>query len=234
MIRLSASKLNLFNECPRCFWLSEKCDIKRPRGPFPTLPGGMDAVLKRYFDQYLGTVPPELNGKVPGVLFGKGQEGVLKQMRNWRTGLQYINDTVSLIGALDSLLVDGDRYYPLDFKTKGWAPKDSGEQYYQTQLDLYGLLLQENGYLHGGKGFLVYFFPLHANVASEEFLPVYFGSEVFTLSVEPDRAREVIRNAVECLAGPIPDPGEGQYGMCEYCAREFATNQALSHTTQGI
>jgi len=47
-IRLSPSSLNLFLECPRCFWLDKNKGIKRPRGIFPSLPSGMDSVIKKY------------------------------------------------------------------------------------------------------------------------------------------------------------------------------------------
>src|SRR3989344_3937655 len=66
-IRLSPSTgLNLFRDCPRCFWLHYNKNVHRPRGIFPSLPGGMDLVLKDYFDQFRGSLPPELEGKVRG------------------------------------------------------------------------------------------------------------------------------------------------------------------------
>ena len=40
----------------------------RPRGIFPSLPSGMDRVIKTYFDHYRGSLPPELVGEVEGKL----------------------------------------------------------------------------------------------------------------------------------------------------------------------
>ncbi len=48
--RLSNSRLGLYTECPRCFWLDMNAGIKRPDTIFPSLPGGLDAQFKRYFD----------------------------------------------------------------------------------------------------------------------------------------------------------------------------------------
>ena len=48
--KLSPSALNLFLNCPKCFWLDRNKGKKRPRGIYPSLPGGMDAVIKNYFD----------------------------------------------------------------------------------------------------------------------------------------------------------------------------------------
>ena len=57
--QFSPSSLSLFKDCPRCFWLAFNEKIKRPRTPFPSLPNGMDAVLKDYFDTFIR------NQKVP-------------------------------------------------------------------------------------------------------------------------------------------------------------------------
>ena len=61
-IKLSPSTINLFLECPRCFWFEKAKGIKRPRGIFPSLPGGMDRVIKESFDGFPAkqTLPSEL------------------------------------------------------------------------------------------------------------------------------------------------------------------------------
>ena len=60
--KLSPSSLNLMKECPRCFWLHQHKVWKRPAGIFPSLPSGMDRVLKHHFDKFRdkGELPPEL------------------------------------------------------------------------------------------------------------------------------------------------------------------------------
>src|SRR3989344_8415650 len=63
LFKLSPSSLNLFIDCPRCFWLQVVKKVKRPDGAFPSLPSGMDKVLKEHFDRFMeqGTLPPELH-----------------------------------------------------------------------------------------------------------------------------------------------------------------------------
>ena len=58
--KLSPSQLNLFKECPRCFWLHHHKVWKRPAGIFPSLPSGMDRILKAHFDKFMekGQMPP--------------------------------------------------------------------------------------------------------------------------------------------------------------------------------
>ena len=48
--RLSRSKIDLFVECPRCFYLDNKLGTSRPRGPSFTLNIAVDALLKKEFD----------------------------------------------------------------------------------------------------------------------------------------------------------------------------------------
>ena len=67
--KFSPSSLSLLKECPRCFWLHYNKKIKRPDSIFPSLPGGMDRILKSHFDSFRdrGEIPPELeelNGNV--------------------------------------------------------------------------------------------------------------------------------------------------------------------------
>mgnify|MGYP001603839858 CR=1 FL=1 len=62
MYKFSPSTLNLLKDCPKCFWLQFKKDIKRPVSIFPSLPSGIDKTLKEYFDLFLqkNELPPEL------------------------------------------------------------------------------------------------------------------------------------------------------------------------------
>jgi len=126
-LTLSNSRLGLFTECPRCFWLDLNAGIKRPDTIFPSLPGGLDLQFKRYFDQFRaqGEVPPEVRGKLPGKLLS--DVGTIDRWRDWRRGIRYMPPwaEVELMGALDECLVDVDGFhYPLDYKTRGYAPKD--------------------------------------------------------------------------------------------------------------
>src|SRR3989344_1457501 len=61
--KFSPSSLSLLSECPRCFWLQFREGIRRPETIFPSLPSGMDRVLKKHFDSFMGRglLPPELS-----------------------------------------------------------------------------------------------------------------------------------------------------------------------------
>ena len=50
--RLSRSKIDLFVECPRCFYLDNKLGLARPRYPAFTLNVAVDELLKKEFDMH--------------------------------------------------------------------------------------------------------------------------------------------------------------------------------------
>ena len=215
-MRLSPSKLNVLNDCPRCFWDANVKGVERPRGIFPSLPAGIDRVLKDYFDQYRGSLPLELQGKVTGILFQ--DQATLKKWRNWRSGLtlEDKNLDVTMIGALDDCLVTGETYGPLDYKTKGSEPKTDGSEYYQAQMDCYALMLEANGYKPSGKATLVYYWPISVQCTLgmiSKGLTFGFESKVYELQADPNRARALLEKAVKILKGPRPEPSSG----CEYC-----------------
>ena len=211
-VKLSPSALSLFKDCPRCFWLEKVKGIKRPRGIFPSLPGGMDRVIKAYFDTYRAkrTLPPELRiDHFEGVSLYENH-AQLERWRNWRTGLQYAEEVPVLSGELDDLLVKGDRYIPFDYKTKGSPTnEEDATKYYQTQLDCYALMLEANGMRTIGHGFLLYYSPKSVNEHGQ----VAFEVQPIKIATETGRAKELFRKAVAVLAGAAPASSE----KCEYC-----------------
>lgn len=211
--QVSPSGLSLFKDCPRCFWLEKVRGIKRPRGIFPSLPGGMDRVIKTYFDTFRAkrTLPPELrDSKDFQGLSLYEDHAQLERWRNWRTGLEYFEDGRRLFGALDDLLLKGDRYIPFDYKTKGSpANEEDSVKYYQTQLDCYALLLEANGFKTLGHGFLLYYSPRevgeHGNVA--------FEIQPIRIETNTERAKELFRKSAAIVEEPAPKASAN----CEYC-----------------
>lgn len=205
--------LKLFLECPRCFWLRYNEDVHRPKVPFPSLPGGMDRLLRKYFDEFRAQdkLPPEIEGQVEGKLFQ--DQDLLNEWRNPWKGLRYEDEKldVTLGGALDECLIDGKYYIPVDYKTRSGEPKEGdSEKYYQNQLDCYTLLLSKNGYPTRDFAYLVYYYPTQI---SKDRL-VKFECSVVKLATSTDRAYKVFSDAVNCLKGPIPP----KHTECGYCA----------------
>lgn len=218
MIEVSPSSLNILSECPRCFWLSINQKLNRPSGPFPSLPRGLDNLIKKYFDSYRakGNLPPEIEGKVKGCLIE--DQGLLDEWRNWRKGLRFEDDNLNILlcGALDECLVDGKLYIPVDYKTRGYDLKEDTTQFYQSQLDCYTLLLEENGYKTPSFAYLVFYIP---KVVTKNGI-VNFNVEVVELKTDKNRAKDILKEAAGVLSGPIPP----SHSECDFCswARRFA------------
>jgi len=211
--RFSPTSLNLFLNCPRCFWLQFNRDIHRPKTFFPSLPGGMDLAIKDYYDRYRSQneLPPEIDGRVRGRLVG--DQKLMDRWRNWKTGLKVsiVELDVTLFGALDDCLIDAGEYLPLDYKTRGFKPeKGNGmEPYYRNQLDCYALLLETEGFSAGPRGYLVYYYPISVYGQGT----VKFGVETVEIEVDVGRARKTVERAAACLNGPEP----AAHARCEYC-----------------
>lgn len=222
LISLSPSKLNLFKQCPRCFFEAYALKCPKPRGIFPSLPGGMDLRLKDFSDNYRGSLPPNLEGKIPGVLWNDPR---MNKWRNWRSGPTYVNEKhqVKCVGALDDiLLISGHLLAPFDWKTKGSEPKDDGSQYYQNQMDCYDLMVGHQikntiGLETAGFAYLVYVWPeqiISDAIPSDQLaFGIRFSLTPFKIETSKARAEETIIKGAECLRGERPDPNPD----CDHC-----------------
>lgn len=222
-IRLSPSTLNLFLECQKCFWLEQVRGIHRPRGVFPSLPGGMDNLIKKYFDKYRlqGKLPPEIEGKIDGVLLA--DLDLLNKWRSWRTGLVYkdIETGAILSGALDDLVVNPQKqlYMPFDYKTRGYDLKEDSSSFYQNQLNCYGLMLEANALPPADHGYLCYYIPKEVNEGGQ----VRFEITVKKMDINPGQAKKIFESAVQLLNEPMPI----SHSICEYCSWGSGLNQIL-------
>ena len=148
--KLSPSTLNLMKECPRCFWLKFNKNIKRPDTIFPSLPSGMDKILKVHFDSFMekGKLPPELKDCNDDCKLFDDKE-LLKVWRSNFKGIQWKDKDNVLRGAVDNILVKKGKLIVLDYKTRGYPLKEDTHKHYQNQLDIYNLLLRKNNYQTG-------------------------------------------------------------------------------------
>lgn len=211
--RVSPSSLNLFLECPRCFWLYKVKGIHRPEGPMSSLPLGMDLLFKKYFDKYRAEkkMPPAIEGKVEGKLFEDQQ--LLNKWRDWRSSdLIYYDKKLNgiLMGALDECFVSNGAYIPVDFKTRGFALKEDTVTYYQNQLNCYTLMLEANGFKHPSFGYLIFYIPQEI----KEDGMIRFSVEPKKLPTDTAAARELFEKAVKVLQGPIPSSSP----ECKFCS----------------
>jgi len=210
--RLSPSALNLMKECPRCFWLTQHKIWKRPAGIFPSLPSGMDRILKNHFDKFRdrGELPPELcdNHECTEMkLFGDKEK--LKIWQNNFKGISFIDKKGNeLRGAVDNILVKGEKLIVLDYKTRGYPTKEDTAEHYRLQQNIYNFLLRKNGYKTEDFFFLLFYIPKEVMATGE----VIFDTELVKMKVDVKMAEETWEKALELLEGDCPKE------TCEWCS----------------
>ena len=207
--KLSPSSLKLMKECHRCFWLHFNKGIKRPETPFPTLPAGMDRILKEHFDSFMGKgLPPELQGLERIKLFDDME--LLGVWRNNLKGIQWTDGKGNLFrGAVDNILQKDGKLIVLDYKTRGYPLKEDTAEIYQDQLDVYNFLLRKNGFETDDYGFLLFYHPDKVNGNGD----VVFHKELVKMEIDVGNAENKFKEALEILEGELP---KGDCGFCKW------------------
>jgi len=211
--KLSPSSLNLMSECPRCFWLDKHDKFRRPAGVFPSLPSGMDRVLKAHFDKFMkkDKLPPELcNNKECKSLKLFDEENLLSLWRNNLKGITWTDENGNILhGAVDNLLVNkkNEKLIVLDYKTRGYPLKQDTHEHYQLQLDIYNFLLKQNDYETEDYSFLLFYYPKEVLETGE----VVFDTELKKMDVSAERGKKAFQDAIKLLDGDCPKD------KCEWC-----------------
>ena len=139
--KLSRSKIELFIDCPRCFYLDRRLGVSRPPGfPF-TLNSAVDHLLKKEFDIHRaqGSAHPLMRAyKVDAVPLKH------EMMDEWREnfkGVQFLHRPTNLVitGAVDDVWInDAKELMVVDYKatsTTGEITLDSEyRQAYKRQM----------------------------------------------------------------------------------------------------
>ena len=209
--KLSPSSMNLIEDCPRCFWLQVVKKISRPSAPFPSLPSGVDKMLKEHFDRFRDkdSLPPELNDLKEVSLFNDKE--LLKTWRNNLKGIEYYDEEndVLLHGAVDNLLSKEGKLIVLDYKTRGFALKEDTAHHYQDQLDIYNFLLRKNGYETEDYAYLLFYLPEQVMETGE----FKFKNELVKMKIDINHAEMLFKRAVKIVKGELPEAGKD----CVFC-----------------
>ena len=229
-IQLSPNSLNLFLECPQCFWLDKNLGIKRPP-PYPyALNSAVDGLLKEEFDTYraknlphplIKDLPVQIGNNVRVHLFPN--QKLLNQWRNNFAGIRYFDPDLqaTLFGAVDDVLEFEDgKIAPLDYKSTGSTTANVYDRF-QLQLDTYTFLMEKNGFKTARKGYLA-FYIVDKSRGFIDRLP--FRKEVVEIETNPSDIYEIFKDAVGCLRASTPPPhsSDCQFGKWLKGARSFS------------
>ncbi len=219
MTKLSRSKIELFLDCPRCFWLDMKKGLKRPPPAPYTINSAIDSLLKKEFDVCRQDgIAHYLISKynIDAVPYKCGQ---IDAWRNNFTGIQFEHKPTDFLvfGAIDDVWVNPQQeLIVVDYKATG-ANNYQIYPAYKRQMEVYQWLLLRNNFKVAKTG---YFLFAKVNKAGG----FAAGKLSFDLSLEPLQGdtswvEAILSAARKVLDGPIPAHG----AECLYC--QFAKNQ---------
>src|SRR5665213_2138937 len=163
--RVSRSKIDLFIQCPRCFWLGARLKIKRPSSPPFRINSAIDELYKKEFDVHRKnqtTHPICDTYKLKLVPFKH------EKMDEWRDalrrGVTHLHEPTNLMvtGGVDDVWVDlsTNELVVVDYKAtakNGEVSLDAGWQDgYKRQIEVYQWLFRANGFKVKDSGYFVY------------------------------------------------------------------------------
>lgn len=225
--KLSRSKIDLFLECPRCFYYDRKLGIGRPPGyPF-NLNSAVDTLLKKEFDIH------RASDKVHPLIKKYGVDArpvAHEQLDEWREnfrGIRYLHKPTNLLitGAIDDLWINSKgEYLVVDYKATAKAGTitalDQDWQIgYKRQMEVYQWLLRQNGCKVSRTGYFVY---CNGKTDREAFdAKLEFDITLIPYTGNDSWIEPTVIEAHKCLNNSkIPKAGSD----CDYCGYIRAVN----------
>lgn len=195
-ISISVTSMYLANECPRCFWFSEK--IGAVPGVFPGVLSRMDSIIKNFMDEKKMNPPPwfPIKGKFLGAT--KLLEAFEPESK------------VTVKGKLDALVETDEGYWIVDYKTS--KSQNEVPKYYQAQLDGYAFLVEKNiGKVAGGG--LLYFYPKNGDLTNGN---VPFDITWVKANLNSQNIIPLLGKVREILNTPSPPASNKDCEMCKW------------------
>lgn len=219
---ISRSKIELFYQCPRCFYMECKMGLARPSTPPYTLNNAVDSLLKSEFDILRKTGEKHELVKKYGIDAVPFSHPDLPQWRGEVTA--YVGALVTdeksnltINGLVDDVWVNPEgELIMVDYKatstTKEISLDDEYKQSYKRQIEVYQWIFRKLGFKVSNTGYFVF-----ANAIKN--LPKFDGKLEFAMSIVPHQGDSkwvdlTLLEIKECLeSDTIPNPSP----ECDYC-----------------
>lgn len=232
---MSRSRIDLFFDCQRCFYIRQRGGLKLPEGFSPKLNIALDILLKREFDFFreLGLAHP--------IMLRHGLNGVpLKSphMTKWRDafrgGLKAVHGPTNLLvtAAPDDIWIIDGKAAIVDYKSTFTEHvlnlEDEWKKIYKRQVELNAwLLAQDSDFSPLGipTGEAAYFVYANARVKNPLFLQqLPFETEVFSHQLDFSWIEPTLEKIKEVLESDTP-PRVNE--CCEECSRREGYREFL-------
>ncbi len=225
--KLSRSKLELFMNCPRCFYLDRRLGVGQPPGfPF-NLNSAVDALLKKEFDDYRARQEPHplmITNEIDAVPYA--HESLDKWRENFKGVATHHRETnLRVSGAVDDLWVNpAGEVIVVDYKAtskNGEINLDADWQDgYKRQMEIYQWLVRRQGLAVSDTGYFVYCNGRRDRDAFDGRLEFYI--HVIPYTGNDGWVEDCIRAAHECLVDDmIPESSSD----CDYCRYRKAVQE---------
>jgi len=218
--RISRSKIDLFINCPLCFYLDRRLGVARPPGyPF-SLNSAVDKLLKKEFDTH------RANGTAHPLMKAYGIDAVPlshEKINEWRDSLRagitfkIDDENVVITGGVDDVWVKPDgEFIIVDYKATSKEEEvtlDADWQIgYKRQMEIYQWLFRKNGFRVSPTGYFVY---CNGNTDREAFDgKLEFDIKIIPYVGDDSWVEKTVHDAIECLKGDtLPESG----GDCDFC-----------------
>jgi CRISPR/Cas system-associated exonuclease Cas4 (RecB family) len=236
--KLSRSKIDLFIECPRCFYLDRRLGVGRPQGfPF-NLNSAVDLLLKKEFDLHRKEKtahPYMLSNDIEAIPFSH------KEMDTWRenfVGAQVTDEKNNLLitGAIDDLWIytdgkDKDKIIIVDYKaTSKDTEVDLDSEWqdgYKRQMEIYQWIFRKLGFEVSETGYFVY---ANGDRSKDGFdNKLEFKIKVIPYVGKTEWIQKALENIKACLEDDrIPKEKD----TCEYCKYRRMAGEAFKIHTE--
>lgn len=235
--KVSRSKIELFMQCPRCFWLDARLKISRPSGPPFNINKTIDELFKKEFDGYRAKGEPHplmTDNQIKAVPYAHND---LDTWRHNFTGVTALHQPTNLhvFGAVDDIWVDDDGQlivvdYKATSKASGVGIDSDWQISYKRQLEVYQWLLRQNGFTVSDTGYFVY---TNARLDLDGFGDrLEFQTKVIPYTGSDNWVEPTLVKMKACLEAPeMPPIGTAAMGgPCDYCSYARArTELTLQH-----
>lgn len=222
--KVSRSKIELYMQCQRCFWLDVRLKITRPSSPPFNINKAIDELFKKEFDVYRSQAKPHpimLDNQIKAVPY---QHDDLDKWRHNFTGVSVLHKPTSLqvFGAIDDVWVnDAGELIVVDYKATAKDKEvslDSDWQIsYKRQMETYQWLLRQNGFAVSDVGYFVY---TNGRMDLDGFNDrLEFTTKLIAYTGDDSWLEQTLMDMKACMEGDMPAVGDSiMGGQCEYCA----------------
>lgn len=222
--KVSRSKIELYKQCPRCFWLDVRLKITRPNTPPFNINKAIDELFKKEFDKYRTEKKPHplmVECGVDAIPFEH------EQLDTWRetfVGVVALHKPTNLhvFGGVDDVWVGTDgKLIVVDYKATAKDREvgiDSDWQIsYKRQLEVYQWLLRQNGFEVSDTGYFVY---TNGRMDLDGFNDkVEFRTKIIPYTGSDKWIEPTLQDMKACMDGDMPPVGTAAMGgECDYCA----------------